>query len=93
MRRPAPCYLCQCGQQPLGVVQGGPAVGQTVGHVSQLLPHRGQTDLDVTEAGPVQLAPALQIAEHRQSVAVQLLRKARKSFKFSSVQFNFIQFN
>lgn len=66
-------YLGQRGQQPLRVVQGGPAVGQTVGHVSQLLPDRGKSDLDGAQARPVQLAPALQIAEHRQSLAVQPL--------------------
>lgn len=67
-------YLGQGGQQPLRVVQGGPAVRQTVGHVSQLLPDWRKSDLDVAQARPVQLAPAFQITEHRQSLAVQLLK-------------------
>ena len=73
-RLPVPPHLSQRGQQPLCVVQGGPAVGQTVRHVSQLLPHGGKSDLDVAQACPVQLAPALQVVEHRQRLAVQLLK-------------------
>lgn len=69
-------YLGQRGQQPLRVVQGGPAVRQTVGHVPQLLPDRRQSDLDVGESGPVQLAPGLQITEDRQGLPVQLLQGA-----------------
>lgn len=67
-------YLGQRGQQPLCVVQGGPAVGQTVGHVSQLLPDWRYSDLDVVQAGPVQLGPVLQLTEHCQRLAVQLLQ-------------------
>lgn len=67
-------YLGQRGQQPLSVVQGGPTVGQTVGHVSQLLPDWREFDLDVVQASPVQLRPVLQVAEHCQSLAVQLLQ-------------------
>lgn len=59
----SPPYLGQRGQQPLRVVQRGPAVGQTVGHVSQLLPHWRKSDLDLAQACPVQLAPALQLIE------------------------------
>lgn len=72
-------YLGQRGQQPLGVVQGGPAVGQTVGHVSQLLPDWRQSDLDVAQAGPVQLGPALQLTQHRQGLAVQLLQDSGRA--------------
>lgn len=57
-------YLGQRGQQPLRVIQGGPAVRQTVGHVSQLLPDRGKSDLDVAQTRPVELAPAFQITEY-----------------------------
>ena len=72
-------YLSQRGQQPLSVVQGRPAVRQNVGHISQLLPDRRKSDLDGAQAGPVQLAPALQIAEHRQSLAVQILKESGRS--------------
>lgn len=73
------CYLGQGRQQPLRVVQGGPAVRQTVGHVSQLLPDRRKSDLDVGQTRPVQLGPALQVAEHRQSFAVQILNNPGRS--------------
>lgn len=56
-------YLGQSGQQPLRVVQSGPAVRQTVGHVPELLPDRRESDLDVAQACPVQFTPALQITE------------------------------
>lgn len=90
-------YLGQCGQQPLRVVQGGPAVRQTMGHVSQLLPDRRKLDLDVAQASPVQLTPAFQIAEHRQSLAMQILQgrsgvkalSAEKCIKNCSDIFNY----
>ncbi|TNN72623.1 hypothetical protein EYF80_017072 [Liparis tanakae] len=40
----------------------------------ELLPDRGGQQLDPAQAGPVQPAPALQLAEQRQRLAVQVLR-------------------
>ena len=74
-------YLGQRGQQSLRVVQRGPAVGQTMGHVSQLLPDRRKPDLDVAQASPVQLTPAFQIAEHRQRLSMQILQGRSAALK------------
>lgn len=73
-------HLGQRGQQSLRVIQGGPAIRQTVGHVPQLLPDRRKADLDVAQAGPGELVPAFQIAEHRQSLTVQLLEEKSTGF-------------
>lgn len=78
-------YLGQRGQQPLRVVQSGPAVGQAVGHVPQLLPDWRKPNLDLIQAFPVKLAPAFQITEYRQSLTVQLLNG--KSFVQHHLEF------
>ena len=66
-------YLSQRGEQPLGVVQAAPAVGQQVTHVDEPLPDWGQQQLDVPQAGPVQVGPHLQLAQHLEALAVDVL--------------------